>query len=321
MKKQFNITVKVIETDNEIVTVKQEVKRWCTSLSIRIEPSAPDTQAQNGGAERSGGVIKEKARAIRLDANLPWELWPEITRAAVYLYNRTPNYPNKWKSPYEIFFTRAAAMNGIVTGPRRPNQAHLRAYGCKAFAMTDDTHRGKSRLQRLDPKAWIGYLVGYQSTNIYRIWVPSMAKVISTRDVVFDEEAVFNGKTEDLMDNLMHNTLEEIATWVKTIELPGTQSQQPETETFYEDDTVQEETPRRQQTRCHRGRKIIEAWPTPPPTPPPVAFLVQEEVNNDNKTSLSDQATSMTVPWAAAFMAGTEAGHFGQHEGKPINKA
>jgi hypothetical protein len=71
MKKQFNITVKVIETDNEIVTVKQEVERWCTSLSIRIEPSAPDTQAQNGGAERLGGVIKEKARAIRIDANLP----------------------------------------------------------------------------------------------------------------------------------------------------------------------------------------------------------------------------------------------------------
>ncbi|KAI1559046.1 rve domain containing protein, partial [Pyrenophora tritici-repentis] len=55
MKKQFNITVKVIETDNEIVTVKQEVEKWCTSLSIRLEPSAPDTQAQNGGAERSGG--------------------------------------------------------------------------------------------------------------------------------------------------------------------------------------------------------------------------------------------------------------------------
>ena len=321
MKKQFNITVKVIEADNEIVTVKQEVERWCTSMSIRIEPSAPDTQAQNGGAERSGGVIKEKARAIRLDANLPWDLWPEITRAAVYLYNRTPNYPNKWKTPYEIFFTRAAAMNGIVTGPRKPNQAHLRAYGCKAYAMTDDTHRGKSRLQRLDPKAWIGYLVGYQSTNIYRIWIPTMAKVISTRDVVFDEGTVFDGKEVDLMDNLMHSTLEEIKTWIKTIELPGTQSQQPETETFYEDDTTQEDTPRRQQPIYHQGRKVIEAYPSPPPTPPPAALLVQEELTEDGRAKPSTQATSTTVPWAAAFMAGTHAGHIGQHEGKPIDKA
>ncbi|KAF7573323.1 hypothetical protein PtrM4_082280 [Pyrenophora tritici-repentis] len=321
MKKQFNITVKVIETDNEIVTVKQEVEKWCTSLSIKLEPSAPDTQAQNGGAERSGGVIKEKARAIRLDANLPWELWPETTRAAVYLYNRTPNYPNNWKTPYEIFYTHAAAMNGIVTGPRKPNQAHLKAYGCKAFAMTDDTHRGKSRLQRLDPKAWIGYLVGYQSTNIYRIWIPSMAKVISTRDVVFDEETIFNGKTEDLMDNLMHNPLEEIATWVRTVELPGTQSQQAETETFYEDDTTQEESPRTQKTRYHQGRKVVEAYLTPPPTPPPVALLVQGEVNNEDMTNMSNQSTSMTSPWAAAFMAGTESGHIGQHEGKSIDKA
>ncbi|KAF7565217.1 hypothetical protein PtrM4_046510 [Pyrenophora tritici-repentis] len=304
MKKQFNITVKVIETDNEIVTVKQEVEKCAERRSRTLR-----------------GVIKEKARAIRLDANLPWELWPEITRAAVYLYNRTPNYPNKWKSPYEIFFTRAAATNGIVTGPRRPNQAHLRAYGCKAFAMTDDTHRGKSRLQRLDPKAWIGYLVGYQSTNIYRIWIPSMAKVISTRDVVFNEDTIFNGKTEDLMDNLMHNTLEEIATWVRTVELPGTQSQQPETETFYEDDTTQEESPRTQKTRYHQGRKVVEAYLTPPPTPPPVALLVQGEVNNEDMTNMSNQSTSMTNPWAAAFMAGTESGHIGQHEGKPIDKA
>ena len=125
---------------------------------------------------------------MRLDANLSWELWPEVTRAAVYLYNRTPNYVNNWKTPYEIFFTRVAFSNGIVTSLRRPNLAHLRAYGCKAFAMTDDIHRGKLRLQRLDPKAWVGYLVGYRSSNIYRIWIPSLAKVISTRDVIFDEQ-------------------------------------------------------------------------------------------------------------------------------------
>ena len=87
--------------------------------------------------------------------------------------------------------------------------------------MTDDTKRGKSKLQRLDPKAWIGYLVGYQSTNIWRIWILSLAKVISTRDVIFDEDSVFSGKAEDLMDNLMHSTLEEIAAWVQSVELPS----------------------------------------------------------------------------------------------------
>ena len=96
LKKQYNIAVKVIECDGEIATTKPEVARWCTAQAIRLEPLALDTQAQNGGAERSGGVVKDKSRAMRLDANLPWQLWPEITQAAVYLYNQTLNYSNHW---------------------------------------------------------------------------------------------------------------------------------------------------------------------------------------------------------------------------------
>jgi hypothetical protein len=216
LKVQFNVTVKIIESDNKIFSVKADVEQWCQTQGIKIEPSAPDTQAQNGGAERSGGVIKEKARAMRLDSNFPWQMWPEIVRAAVYLYNRTPNYSNRWRSPHKVFFTTVAFQNSIVTNPRKPNQAHLKSYGCKAFAMTNDTKRGKSRLQRLDPKAWFGYLVGYRSSSIWRIWIPSLAKVISTRDVIFNEQSIFSGNTEDLMDNLMHSTLEEIAAWVRS---------------------------------------------------------------------------------------------------------
>jgi hypothetical protein len=85
--------------------------------------------------------------------------------------------------------------------------------------MTDDMKRGKSRLQRLDLKAWIGYLVGYRSSNIFRIWVLTMAKVITTRDVVFDEDSIFTGDEKDIMDNLMHSTLEEIEVWIRTVEL------------------------------------------------------------------------------------------------------
>jgi hypothetical protein len=114
LKKQYNITVKIIECDGEITTTKPEVARWCTTKSIRLEPSAPDTQAQNEGAERSGGVIKDKARTTRLDANLPWELWPEIVRAAVYLYNRTPRYSNKWKSLYKVFLRLQRSTTALL---------------------------------------------------------------------------------------------------------------------------------------------------------------------------------------------------------------
>ena len=321
LRNHYNISVRTIEADNEITTVKPDVKRWLATQGIIVEPSAPDTQAQNGGAERSGGVNKEKARAMRLDANLSWELWPEVTRAAVYLYNRTPNYAINWKTPYEIFFTRVAFSNGIVTSLRKPNLAHLKAYGCKAFAMTDDTHRGKSRLQRLDPKAWIGYLVGYRSSNIYRIWIPSLGKVISTRDVVFDEESVFDGRIEDLMDSLMHSTLQEIATHVRTIELP-TPTQQPQTDSFYEDEATVESSEQQDEADppgYYHGRKIRDSYPTPPTTPPPVALLAR--LMAGDQTSLTQQASPTTVPWAAAFMAGTQAGRVGKYRGEVMDKA
>lgn len=320
MKNHFNIAIKVIESDNEITTVKPEVERWLASQGITVEPSAPDTQDQNGGAERSGGVNKEKSRAMRLDANLSWELWPEITRAGVYLYNRTPNYANNWKTPYEVFFTRVALNNGVVTKSKKPNLAHLKAYGCKAFAMTDDTHRGKSRLQRLDPKAWVGYLVGYRSSNIYRIWIPSLAKVISTRDVVFDEQTVFNGKTEDLMDNLMHSTLQEIATHIRTIELPAP-VYQPETESFHEDDIVEDTNNSEEEdpSGYYRGRKIRDTYPTPLSTPPPAALLAS--LMAGVQAADMNSCSSKPIPWAAAFMAGTQAGNVGNYRGKVIDKA
>lgn len=297
LKKQFNIEVKVIEADNEIYSVKQDVAKWCDAQGIVIEPSAPDTQAQNGGAERSGGVIKEKARAMRLDANLPWDLWPEVTRSAVYLYNRTPRYSNRWKTPYEVFFTRTAYQNGIATRPRKPDQTHLRAYGCKAFAMTDDTKRGKSRLQRLDPKAWIGYLIGYRSSNIFRVWIPSMSRIINTRDVVFDETAVFSGKEEELMDNLMHSTLEEIATWVRSVELPPMPQpkRDQEFDSFYEDEPVDctGSTREHPSTSTQKARNCTQqdSYLTPPATPPPVA-LFTGDINGLVACGIKDQYLS-----------------------------
>jgi hypothetical protein len=52
-----------------------------------------------------------------------------------------------------------------------------------------------------------------------------------------------------------------------------------------------------------------------------MTFLVQDYMDLEDTLKWLDQATSKTIPWAAAFMAGTEAGHIGQHEGKPIDKA
>ncbi|RYP52889.1 hypothetical protein DL770_011007 [Monosporascus sp. CRB-9-2] len=66
------------------------------------------------------------------------------------------------------------------------------------------------RLQKLNPKVWIGFLVGYRSTDIYEIWNPLINKVIAIRDVQFNEKATFSGDIRDLKDNLLHVTEDEL---------------------------------------------------------------------------------------------------------------
>ncbi|KAK1907545.1 hypothetical protein P3342_005872 [Pyrenophora teres f. teres] len=103
-----------------------------------------------------------------------------------------------------------------------------------------------------------------------------MGKVISTRDVAFDEYTIFDGSEKQIMDNLMHSTLEEIESWIRTVELPPSpQDQNCETNTFYEDETVSDsrEALQDQPQYDEAGRKRIP-YPTPPSTPP-AAFIAQ----------------------------------------------
>jgi reverse transcriptase-like protein len=115
---------------------------------------------------------------MRIDAQLPTNLWPEVVKAAGYISNRTPTRKISWKTPFE-------AVRG-----QPPRLSHMHIYGCKAYALKQTKERPKKA--KLDPRAHIGYLVGYDSTNIFRIWVPSLSKVIRCRDVQFDDNSGYD---------------------------------------------------------------------------------------------------------------------------------
>jgi len=66
---------------------------------------------------------------------------------------------------------------------QKPSLAHLRVYGCRAYVHIPN----RLRLDKLEPKAEVGYLVGYESTNIFRIWIPSWDVIVASRDVTFSE--------------------------------------------------------------------------------------------------------------------------------------
>jgi hypothetical protein len=214
LRERYNLRISVIRSNNELIK-GNATKAWLEKSGITFELFPPYTQDFNGVAERMGEVMFHKSRSMRVQAKLPYKLWREVVLAGVYLHNRTPKAKNDWNTFYTLFQRYIAKRDGIK-GPITPEIAHLKAYGCTAYAATAIYKQKKARLRKLDPWADIGYLVGYDSTNIYRVWIPHTGKVISTRDVIFDESKFFNGKTEFLSSEEMA-VLDDL---VQKIELP-----------------------------------------------------------------------------------------------------
>ena len=81
--------------------------------------------------------------------------------AAAYILNRTP-IPKTGLTPFESLYGFKPKLN------------HMKPYGCRAYPLIHNL----PKLQKLEPGAHVGYLVGYSSRNIHRIWIPSKEQVI-----------------------------------------------------------------------------------------------------------------------------------------------
>ncbi|KAG6437197.1 hypothetical protein SASPL_102108 [Salvia splendens] len=71
---------------------------------------------------------------------------------------------------------------------RKPGIAHLRVFGSKAYAHVPDQTRNK-----LDDKSKPFIFIGYDSnTKGYKLYDPTSQKTMTSRDVEFDEEGVWD---------------------------------------------------------------------------------------------------------------------------------
>ena len=86
IRRRFGYRVRIFYIDNK-PALSEKFDTWIKDNRYIVEYSALYTPGQNRAAERSGGLIITKARIIRINANLPEDLWPEITVAAGYLLN------------------------------------------------------------------------------------------------------------------------------------------------------------------------------------------------------------------------------------------
>jgi hypothetical protein len=129
----------------------------------------------------------------------------------------------------------------------------------------------------MEAHAFIGYLVEYDSMKIYKIWVLSKKKVISTRDVTFKESLFYDLKETDTASELY----KEIEDVIEVYQLPSIQQREEEhSDTDSDSDLAWEheeefsdahENNQEQEQQTHNIEELIRGvepmLPTPQSTP------------------------------------------------------
>ena len=131
---------------------------------------------QHGRAERSERVLTSRAIKLKLANNLLDYVWPEIYKTAGYLLNRFLSRRLRWKSSIFKLLEWLGRTDPLL------KCHYLKPYGCRAYAFIYN----RPKLLKLAIKAYIRYIVEYLFTNIWKIWILILKRVIAMRDVTFD---------------------------------------------------------------------------------------------------------------------------------------
>ncbi|KAJ4710294.1 Retrovirus-related Pol polyprotein from transposon TNT 1-94 [Melia azedarach] len=173
VENQTGKKIKRLRTDNGLEFCWSEFDEFCKNEGIARHHTVRDTPQQNGVAERMNQTLLERARCMLSNAELTRRFWAEAVSTACYLINRGPHTGINLKNPFEVWSGKPA------------DYSNLRAFGCTVYYHVNE---GK-----LEPRAKKGVFVGYgDGVKGYRIWSPSEKRVILSRNVVFDENSMFN---------------------------------------------------------------------------------------------------------------------------------
>lgn len=86
----------------------------------------------------------------------------------------------------------------------------------------------------------IDFLVDYELTNIYWVWISLKKKVVSIRDIIFDEDTIWDKKLIAYSDDDIKESDKAI---VLTIEIPESEAKEIEDIQLVKNAIVDESTP------------------------------------------------------------------------------
>jgi hypothetical protein len=175
--------IRVIRCDQETF-VELQLKNWVTDQNIKWQWSAKHISEQNDKSERFEALLIEKARCIREFVRLSEDLNFKCYLAVIHLLNRISIKTLNWNSSLIVL---QRCLNELV----RWKISHLKVFDCKAYVLLKKLD-ASARSKKLKSRAFVSYLIEYDSINIFGIWNSEKWTISEYRDVIFDENAYYD---------------------------------------------------------------------------------------------------------------------------------
>ena len=136
-----------------------------------------DTPQQNGVAKRMNRTLLEKARCMLSNVGLGKQIWAEAVMYESHLINRLPSAALNGKTPLEVWSGKPINVYDTLC----------------VFGFTTYYNAKESKLDPRAKKAlFMGVTLGVKG---YRLWCLFSKKIISSRDVTFDESTMLKKVT------------------------------------------------------------------------------------------------------------------------------
>ncbi|KAF7139780.1 hypothetical protein CNMCM5793_008436 [Aspergillus hiratsukae] len=215
VERRYDLKVCEYHLDGERLGDKWEF--YLEEVGVGERRTVPYTPEQNGPSERIGYEIVKRARAILIEANLPRQLGLEACKATIYLINRTPvRFPDsepkdgRNESDHDCWYIPLQRFRQLLGINKPIDVSNLYKFGSLAYYRRNNIPRS----HKMEPRAAIGYLIGYESYNIWRLFNPKALpahRVFRARDVVFDESRKYDPNDPLLTTGLRYAFPEETA--------------------------------------------------------------------------------------------------------------
>ncbi|EOY19734.1 Copia-like retrotransposable element, putative [Theobroma cacao] len=131
VENQTSLTIKMLRSNNGKEYTSLEFQRYLTQFRIQQQLTVPYNPQQNGVSKRKNRTLMEMARCLLFEKKLPRSFWTEAVNTANYLLNIAPTKALTKGTPHDVWYGT------------KPLVAHLKIFGCIAYAQVLEDRRGK----------------------------------------------------------------------------------------------------------------------------------------------------------------------------------